>query len=155
MCSQLGLYFCSFYFFHHCFICRRSDSILLKFAGIEPRNRIHERTISWRFLGIILRVLRLVVPYTMLTLQTSFKSRCSRGRRSKIRSRGDCEQQGGKLYRLFPQLSPRIRLQDCSDVRIDTQSCQLIIGHISHTFQCVAAFYMSLTDCHVLYSEEV
>ncbi len=36
-----------------------------------PWGRIHERTISLRFLGIILRVLRLEVSYTMF--QTSFK----------------------------------------------------------------------------------
>ncbi len=35
---------------------------------------MHERAISLRFLGIILRALRLEVrfPYTMFTLQTSF-----------------------------------------------------------------------------------
>jgi hypothetical protein len=37
------------------------------------RSRIHERTISLRFLSIILRVLRLRFPYTMFTLQTSLK----------------------------------------------------------------------------------
>ncbi len=38
-----------------------------------PWSRIHERTISLRFLGIILRVLRLEVSYTMFTFQTIFK----------------------------------------------------------------------------------
>ncbi len=43
----------------------------------------HERTISLRFLGIILRVLRLEVSvYTMFTISSHF---CSRGRGSKIR----------------------------------------------------------------------
>jgi hypothetical protein len=38
-----------------------------------PRSRIHERTILLSFLGIILRVLRLDVSYTIFTLQASFK----------------------------------------------------------------------------------
>ncbi len=37
------------------------------------RSRILERTIYFRFLCIILRVLRLEVPYPVFTLQTSFK----------------------------------------------------------------------------------
>jgi hypothetical protein len=40
------------------------------------RSRIHERAISLRFLGIILKVIRLqvnVFPYTIFTLQSSFK----------------------------------------------------------------------------------
>jgi hypothetical protein len=43
--------------------------IIVKITG----SRIHERTISLRFRDIILRVFRLEVPYTMFTLQTSFK----------------------------------------------------------------------------------
>jgi hypothetical protein len=43
------------------------------FTLVLCRTQIHERTISLRFLGIILRVLRLEIPYTMFTLQTSFQ----------------------------------------------------------------------------------
>jgi hypothetical protein len=39
----------------------------------KSRSRIRERTISLRFLGIILRVLDLGFPYTMFTLQTRLK----------------------------------------------------------------------------------
>jgi hypothetical protein len=42
-------------------------------------NRIHQRTVSMRFLSIILRVLRYEVSYTMFTLQTSFKPLLLRG----------------------------------------------------------------------------
>ena len=55
------------------------------------RGRIHERTISLTFLGIILRVLRLEVSYTMFTLQTSFKPLLLKGWGGGIKSvsRGD------------------------------------------------------------------
>jgi hypothetical protein len=56
---------------------------------VAYRSQIHERKISLRFLGIILRVLRLEVsiytttsqniPYTVFTLKTSFPYCCSRG----------------------------------------------------------------------------
>ncbi len=55
------------------------------------RSRIHEHTISLRFLGIILRVIIFEVSiYTMFTLQTSFKLLLLKeggggGGRSKIR----------------------------------------------------------------------
>ncbi len=44
-----------------------------------PRSRIHERTILLRFMGVILRVLRLRYPCTMVTLQTSFKALLLKG----------------------------------------------------------------------------
>jgi hypothetical protein len=59
-----------------------------------PRSRFYERTISLRFLGIILRVFRLEVPYTMFTLPNQFKSTFARGGGGggvKNVSRGDCE----------------------------------------------------------------
>jgi hypothetical protein len=40
---------------------------------IISRSRIHERTISLRFLGIILRVLRLEVSVSNVYITTSFK----------------------------------------------------------------------------------
>ncbi len=49
------------------------------FTPFLSRSRIHERTISLRFLGLILRVLRLEVSINNVTLQTSFKPLCSRG----------------------------------------------------------------------------
>jgi hypothetical protein len=55
-------------------------------------SRIHKRTISLRFLSIILKVLRLVVSVSMFTLQTSFKSLLLKGGGGvKSGSRGDCE----------------------------------------------------------------
>ncbi len=57
-------------------------------------SRINERTISLRFLGIILRVVRLEVPYTMFTLHASFSPLLLKGwGEKKPFSRGDCEQQ--------------------------------------------------------------
>ncbi len=62
---------------------------------MSTRSRIHERTISLRFLGIILRVLRREVSiyhvYITNQIQATFAFR------------GDCEQQGEKLFRLFSQ----------------------------------------------------
>ncbi len=43
-------------------------------SEVETRSRIHERTVSVKFLSIILRVLKLEVPYTIFTVQTRFKS---------------------------------------------------------------------------------
>jgi hypothetical protein len=40
--------------------------------AVQAKSRIHERTHSLRFLGIILRALRLEVPYTMFTITTQF-----------------------------------------------------------------------------------
>jgi hypothetical protein len=45
----------------------------------QTRSRIHERTISLRFLGIILGVLILEVSVNNVTLQTSFKPLLLRG----------------------------------------------------------------------------
>ncbi len=64
-------------------------------------GRIHERTTSVRFLGIIWRVLRLRFLCTMFTLQTSFKPLLLKGAGIKSVSRGDCEWQGGKLLKLL------------------------------------------------------
>ncbi len=53
------------------------------------RSRIRERTISLRFLSIILSVLRLEVPH--ITLQTIFQPILLKGGWVKSVSRGDCE----------------------------------------------------------------
>ena len=74
------------------------------------RSQIHERSISLRFLGIILRGLRLEVSeynvYITYQFQTSFVQGVGR---VKSGSRGGSENQGGKLLRLLSQLRPRIR----------------------------------------------
>ncbi len=61
-----------------CVLCASTILLLILVAfnrrgKVHHWGRIHGRTISLRFLGIILRVLRLMFPYTMFTLQTSFK----------------------------------------------------------------------------------
>jgi hypothetical protein len=64
-----------------------------------------------RFLGILLKVLKLEVSaYTMFTLQTSFKPILLDRAEVHVKSvsKGDCEEQGGKLLRLLSQLRPRI-----------------------------------------------
>jgi hypothetical protein len=70
----------------------------------KTRSRIHERTISLRFHGIILRVLRLEISMinVYITLQTSFKPLLPgvAGGENFVR-RGDCEYQGGKLLRIL------------------------------------------------------
>ncbi len=66
-----------------------------------------ERTISLRFLGIILRVLGLEVSVNNFHNYKPVSNHfCSRGGGIKIRSRGDCDWQGGKSS---SQLRPRIR----------------------------------------------
>jgi hypothetical protein len=79
MYSQLCLNLSTFYFFQQCFICGRSDSTVSEFAGIEPRSRIHERTISWRFPGIILRVLRLEVSVYNVNITIQFQTTFAQG----------------------------------------------------------------------------
>ncbi len=69
------------------------------------RRRIHERTISLRFLGIFLRVLRLEVS---VYITNQFFCSGGGGRGGKLIRRGDCEWQGGKLLILVSQLRPRI-----------------------------------------------
>ncbi len=66
---------------------------------LQSRSRIHEPTVSLRFPGTILRVLRLEGSiYIVHILHISFKPHFL-----KSISRGDCEQQGGKLLRLQSQ----------------------------------------------------
>jgi hypothetical protein len=74
------------------------------------RSRIHQRTISLRFLGIILRVPGLEVSLynVYCTLQTDFKQVFLKGRGG---GGGGSEQKGAKLLRLLSQLRPRIRPQ--------------------------------------------
>jgi hypothetical protein len=67
-------YFFYIYSIQHCFVCCSSYTTVSEGGVIEPRSRIHERSLSLSFLGIILRVLRLEVLYTMFTLKTSFKA---------------------------------------------------------------------------------
>jgi hypothetical protein len=72
-----------------------ANTSLQAFFGCElSRARIPERTISLRFLGIILRVLRLEVSVynVYITIQFHLSNHfCSRGEGSKSVSRGDCE----------------------------------------------------------------
>jgi hypothetical protein len=84
------------------------------------RNRIHERRISWRFLGIILRVLRLEVSmwirFSIRFFSFLLFRNCKRLREfEEIKMsmatqsfRGDCEWEGGKFLRLLPGFRPRI-----------------------------------------------
>ncbi len=54
--------------------CKQSDFDFIYYCRCTfAWNRIHERTVSLSFLGIILRVLRLDVLSIMFTLQTSFR----------------------------------------------------------------------------------
>ena len=77
----------------------------------KARIRIHERTITLRFLGIILRVLRLEVSVYNVYITNQFQTTFAQGGGGGIKSvsRGDCEEQGGKLLRLLSQLRSRIR----------------------------------------------
>jgi len=70
---------------------RQMGSTVYHFITQLIRSWIHERTISLRFLGIILRVLRF--PYTMFTLQTSFKPTLLKGEGGKSVSRCDCDKE--------------------------------------------------------------
>jgi hypothetical protein len=57
--------------------CKKSILLTYTFCLLRTfasRSRIHERTMSLGFLNIIL-----MFPYTMLTLQTSFKKPFARG----------------------------------------------------------------------------
>jgi hypothetical protein len=68
----------------------------LSVLAVKSGSRIHEGTISLRrFLGIILRVLRLEVSVYNVNITNPFQTTFAKGR-GKIRSRGDCEEQGGK-----------------------------------------------------------
>jgi hypothetical protein len=83
-------------------------SILLIFQ----KPKINKRTILLRFLGIILRVLRLEVSVYNVYITNQFQTTFAHGWGVKYVSGGDCEYQGGKLLRLLSQLRPRIRPQD-------------------------------------------
>jgi hypothetical protein len=72
------------------------------------RSRIHERPVSLRFLGIILKVLRLEVSVYNVGIKTSFRPLLLKGWGESV-SRSDCDKQEGKLLRLLSQLCPRIR----------------------------------------------
>ncbi len=62
-----------------------SSTCLLYGPTISFMSRIHERTISLKFLDIILRVLRLEVSVSIFTLQTNFKPFLLKVRGRKIR----------------------------------------------------------------------
>ena len=91
------------YFFFHSYIY----SIAHSYSFSRSRNL--ERTISLRFLGIILRVLRLKVFVYNVDItnqfQTTFAQRGGGGVKSV--SRGNCEEQGEKLSRFLSQILPR------------------------------------------------
>jgi hypothetical protein len=73
--------------------------------------KIHERTISLRFLGTILRVLRIEVSGYNVYITNQFL--CSRGERGfKSISRGDCEYQGEKLLGLCPNYVQEFGLRE-------------------------------------------
>jgi hypothetical protein len=69
------------------------------------RSRNHERTISLRFLGIILRVLKLEVSFYDVYISNQFQTIFAQGWEGGVKS------VGGKLLRLVSQLRPRIRPQ--------------------------------------------
>ncbi len=77
-------------------------------------NRIHEHTISLRFLGIILKVLRLEV---YKPVSTHF---CWGGGGNLL-----VEQQEGKLLKLLSQLCPRIRplAEQCLKLELECFHC--------------------------------
>ncbi len=67
------------------------------------RSRIHERTISLRFLGLILRVLRLEVFVYNVYITNQFQPTFAhRGLGAKSISRGDCEYEAKLLKLLSP-----------------------------------------------------
>ncbi len=49
-----------------------SDSTVSEDAGIEPRSQIHEHTVLLKFLGLILRVLRLKVSVYNVYITNQF-----------------------------------------------------------------------------------
>jgi hypothetical protein len=110
------LYICIYY------ICTMYSSVTVNCSHThveyEYRSRIHERTISLRFMGI-LGVLRLKVSvynaYITHQFETTFARGWGGGRG--VKCRGDCEQQGGKLVKLLSQLRPRIRPLVCNEMQ--------------------------------------
>ncbi len=81
---------------------------------IRTRSRVHERTVSLRFLGIILRVLRLEISIDKCLHYKPLSNHFCLGGAGgeKLVRRGDCEYQRGKLLRILSfELHPRIRPQ--------------------------------------------
>jgi hypothetical protein len=64
---------------------------LLAVLAVTSGSIIHKGTISLRFLGIILRVLRLEVSVYNVNITNEFQTTIAKGEGGKIRSRGDCE----------------------------------------------------------------
>ncbi len=86
---------------------------------VESRSVIHEHTILFRFLGIILRVFRLEISVYNGPVSNHYYSR-ERGGGSV--SRSDCEKQGGKLSKFGPNYvrefglsSDLLELSVCTD----------------------------------------
>ncbi len=80
----------------------------------ETRSRIHGRTISLRFLGIVLRDFRLQVSLYNVYVKNQFQTSFARGwggggRGVKSVSRGDIEYQEENSQDFFSQLRPRTR----------------------------------------------
>jgi hypothetical protein len=74
------------------------------------RSQIHERTMSLRFLGIILRALRFEVSVYNVYITNHFQTTFAHWKGGvKYVSRGESS---GKLLRLLSHLRPRIRPQD-------------------------------------------
>ncbi len=99
---------------HFPFFCSSVIPVInyCKQMGLEKIfwSRIHERTISLRYLGRILRVLTEVSLYNVYITNHVFPKGGGGGVKSV--SRGDCEYQGGKLFRLLSQWCPWIRPLD-------------------------------------------
>ncbi len=95
------------------------------------RSWIHERTISLRFLCIILRVLRLEVPYTMFTLQTSFKPLLLKGRGEKNLLVEVTVNSKEETHKTFVQLRSRTRPQNSFSKQISWAGTKLAKFNIS------------------------
>ncbi len=106
------------------------------------RSPIHDHTISLRFLGKILRDLRLdmgVSVYNVYITNQFLTPFAQGGGGAKSVCRRGCEWQGGKLIRLLSQLGPRIRT--CSFSYPFT-----VLSPSASLFDTVRVFFFSFID---------
>ncbi len=70
---------------------------------------MHERTISLRFRGIILRVFRLEVSVYNVHITNQFQTTFAGGGGGGVKNngRGDCERQGGKTLKVFVRMTSK------------------------------------------------